>query len=231
MPLSTDQLAAIRAWTQDDLYLAIRTYQRANPDPSSPVARAFSLSAVEFRVLDILSQRLPAQLAATTLIPAAQQDMADRLSAFYGPKGANVDEWTAAVPPSIAALNYFVGDILESLEDDRLPALVVTASLPGGADEQAGAIGTLSEQTLSLAVYYVQKYSPSREVQSQALCGAEAVANILRTCRQDAVTLWKDGKVTHAGRNVSLSEKGPRFISGLVRFSCTAFLPYTANRQ
>ena len=229
MPIDPSLLSIIRAWSVDDLTLAIKTFQRAHPDTSGqPVADLSPAGVIEARVLDILSQTLNAQLAATPLIPANQQDMADRLNTLWA--STNVSGWTSATPPPVSPGNFFLGDMLESLDAPRLPALIVTESLPNGVDVGAGAVGSMSQENTTVYALYVLPYRAGREVHLEALRGAGAIANILRTRRQDSVTLWVDGKVTHVTRNVPRLGDAPRFIVGLVTFTCTAFLPYTPHQ-
>ncbi|MGI4787928.1 MAG: hypothetical protein ACRYFS_03655 [Janthinobacterium lividum] len=226
MSITPDELALIRAWTTDDLTLAVKTFQRAHPDPTGQaVADTSPASLVELRVLDILSQRLPAQLLATPLIPANQQDMADRLDALY--ENVNVAGWTTATPPAVLPANFYLGDIFETLDSAQPASVIVTATLPAGVDVQQGGLGPLSEESTTIHCLYVLPYDASRQRQIEALRGACAVANLLRTYRQDPVTLWVDGQVSAISRNVPRLASGVRFIVGVVTFSCKAFLPYT----
>ena len=228
--ITPNELTLIRAWGITDLQLAIKTYQRAHPDPAGqPVADSSPAGLVEQRVADILAQRLNAQLAVTPLIPAAQQDLANRLDTLW----ANVDVagWTAATPPPVSGADVFIGDILETLGADQPPSLIVTETLPAGVDVERGSLGPMSRENVTVHVLYVLPYEGSRQRQIESMRGGAAIANLLRTYSQDSVTLWLNGQVTAISRNIPRLASGARFIVSIVTFTCTVFVPYTPTQQ
>lgn len=225
--LTPSDLSAIRTlWTLDDLMTAQKAFLRAHPDAAGvPVTRRSPAALIEQRITDILAQRLNAQLAVTTLIPAAQQDMADRLDALW--ENVTVSEWTTLFPPPVAGANMFIGDILETLGAGLDSFLIVTETLPAGVDVERGALGTVSRENMTVHILYGLPYEGERQRQIEALCGAAAISDLLGTYQQDPVTLWVNGQVTSVSRNVPRLASGARFILGIVTFTCTAFLPYT----
>ena len=229
MALSPTDLTNIRAWSTDDFLLAQRTFRRAHPDPGGAVADLSPARVIELRLLDIMGTRLNAQLAVTPLLPAGQDTLAGSLATWTG-KAAFGTEWLTHTPPPVASQNFYVGDIIESLDAPRLPCCIVTASLPGGIDVETGGLGSVSQESFTGHVYYVVAYDMSKERQLEALAGACAIANLLRTYRQDAQGNWQDGKIGQISRNVPRFESGPRFIAGIVPFSCTAYLNFTPTR-
>lgn len=212
--------------------LAAQTFQRAHPDASGPVSRARLTFLAELRVLDILGTTLNAQLAASPLIPPAAQDVADRLDVLWtDAAGVTPSAWTSDTPPPVDGAHFFNGDILETLDASLPSALIVTSSIPAGADVSRGALGPMNKDDLTLHVLYTLPYAASRRRQAEALTGACAVADILQSVRQDPATLWTDGKVTRVERNTPNFGGAPRFVIGLVTFACTLYIPYTAAQQ
>lgn len=226
MPLSTQDTDKIKTWSASDIRDAVATWQGAQQTPGTPrmVSRA---TLFEARVLGVLGNLLPAALAATPLIDPAFQGVADDLAALYG--NTEMHGLTAATAPAVAS--WWLGDVMLSLSKDSLPAVIVSQTLPNGVDVQPGSIGYVDDNTLSLYVFYVLPYKATARRQMEAVRGAEVIADVLRSSKEDRTVFWQNGKVVAVQRNLARpSPQGdPDFVVGMVGFSVFQRVTYAQS--
>jgi hypothetical protein len=217
----------VPGWTLTDLREVNDLYQTSH-STSGVVPDIFLGSQFEMRVLDILMQRLPAQLAATPLIRPEFAAMAGRVATALS--DTDITNWSnvnaGGAPPPV--VDYQIGDVNDKLSSKLFPMIVVSGSLPGSNTVTRATIGPTVDQNYQLYVFYLLSFRPSLRRQVEANRGAEAIAAILASYQSDGLTLWQNGQVTNITRNATVTDDGVQANAGIVEFTVfrrTSFTP------
>lgn len=224
--LTNPEIARIQSYSIEEARQSEDVYTAALTPPG--LAQPTSLGSLfEIRVLDILTQELPAQLAVSYLIPPAQQAMANRLETAMGTGANTISTWTALTP--LPVQQFCIGDLQDTLEKQDFPAVTITSSLPGGTDRDYPNIGSATDNNCHIYIYYVQPYQSLLQTQVESYRAAEAIADIMTRHQGDGVVKWQNGKVHFVQRNTPVvgGEKTAQLSVGVVLFSCFRRLTYT----
>ena len=227
--LTSDTLAMVRGWSQNDFYQAANAFAAANPDATGASTDNSTTALIEARVLHILTQRLNLQLAASPLLPGRVQSVADDLATFYGDPA--LSGLTTMTPDPVEAQGFHLGDaLLQLVKDaskrDRFPALVVSQSSPEATSVSPASIGAVSDQRVTLWLLYALPWKPGLVQMLKAQRGAEAIQTIMRGKKNDRYGLWQDGKVEHFARSAPSFGQDQPLLIGQVRWSCVTRLSY-----
>ena len=225
MALTTSEITRIQGYSAAEARSSIDYYNTANTAGGTKKMMHMG-SLFQARILTILLNELPAQLAAKPLIPPAYQTVADDMNTYLmngdgpgTPDYENISAWTTQHPPAV--VSWSMGEFVQQVDIKDLPSISVTAAIPGGTDDEYPSVGLVQKQVFTCYVQYRLPWQQDIKRQMEALCGIEAAGDVLLAHPADTQVFWQNGKVKLIQNNTIGLQSGsnPNYSEGTLMFT------------
>lgn len=187
----------------------------------------------QLRVINILQQELPTQLASTPYVNNSSGNyttMLSQLATAYG--DSSINDWGSTYPPVPANTNYYLSTAFESwTKSNNWPAVVVGLEQPMQGVVEPYALGPTQGQTIHMSILYISGFDGTYQQMVIPQRGAEAIFSVMATYLNDPLTLWQNGRISMITRDVPAfaQQASPTLVVGGIRFS--AFIPQVFLNQ